>query len=281
MYYAYTNRGTALKSNSMAQKILFVNQEISPYVPETVLSVMGRDLPSKMQEEGLEIRTFMPKWGNINERRGQLHEVIRLSGMNLVIDDTDHPLIIKVASIPQSRLQVYFIDNDDYFMKRKMTCDENGEEYEDNGERAIFFARGVLETVKKLRWSPEVIHCQGWMSYVVPLFTKAVYSAEPIFAQSKIVTSVFKEGLTKGFGDNFKNCLEFKDVTVDSLAAYKDDFDFMEFSKLAIDNSDAVVEAEADACPELIEYAKSKGRPVLAYPGEDYTSAYKEFYAAL
>ena len=171
----------------MAQKILFVNQEISPYVPETVLSVMGRDLPSKMQEEGLEIRTFMPKWGNINERRGQLHEVIRLSGMNLVIDDTDHPLIIKVASIPQSRLQVYFIDNDDYFMKRKMTCDENGEEYEDNGERAIFFARGVLETVKKLRWSPEVIHCQGWMSYVVPLFTKAVYSAEPIFAQSKIL----------------------------------------------------------------------------------------------
>ncbi len=265
----------------MAQKILFVNQEISPYVPETVLSVMGRDLPSKMQEEGLEIRTFMPKWGNINERRGQLHEVIRLSGMNLVIDDTDHPLIIKVASIPQSRLQVYFIDNDDYFMKRKMTCDENGEEYEDNGERAIFFARGVLETVKKLRWSPEVIHCQGWMSYVVPLFTKAVYSAEPIFAQSKIVTSVFKEGLTKGFGDNFKNCLEFKDVTVDSLAAYKDDFDFMEFSKLAIDNSDAIVEAEADACPELIEYAKSKGIPVLAYPGEDYTSAYKEFYAAL
>lgn len=281
MYYAYTNRGTALKSNSMAQKILFVNQEISPYVPETVLSVMGRDLPSKMQEEGLEIRTFMPKWGNINERRGQLHEVIRLSGMNLVIDDTDHPLIIKVASIPQSRLQVYFIDNDDYFMKRKMTCDENGEEYEDNGERTIFFARGVLETVKKLRWSPEVIHCQGWMSYVVPLFTKAVYSAEPTFAQSKIVTSVFKEGLTKGFGDNFKNCLEFKDVTVDSLAAYKDDFDFMEFSKLAIDNSDAVVEAEADACPELIEYAKSKGIPVLAYPGEDYTSAYKEFYAAL
>ena len=134
----------------MAKKILFINQEISPYVPETTLSVMGRDLPSKMQEDGFEIRTFMPKWGNINERRGQLHEVIRLSGMNLVIDDTDHPLIIKVASIPQTRLQVYFIDNDDYFMKRKMAVDENGEEYDDNGERAIFFARGVLETVKKL-----------------------------------------------------------------------------------------------------------------------------------
>ena len=265
----------------MANKILFINQEISPYVPDTTLSVMGRDLPSKMQEEGLEIRTFMPKWGNINERRGQLPEVIRLSGMNLVIDDTDHPLIIKVASIPQTRLQVYFIDNDDYFMKRKMATDENGEEYDDNGERAIFFARGVLETVKKLRWTPDVIHCQGWMGYIVPLFVKAAYNTEPAFADAKVVTSVFADGLTKDIGDNFKNCLEFKDVTVDSLSAYKDDFDFMELSKLAIDHSDAVVEAEAGACPELIEYAKSKGIPVLAYPGEDYTEAYKKFYEEL
>ena len=147
----------------MAKKVLFINQEISPYVPESELSIMGRDLPNKMQEAGYEIRTFMPKWGNINERRGQLHEVIRLSGMNLIIDDTDHPLIIKVASIPQTRLQVYFIDNDDYFMKRLMAEDENGQEYTDNGERAIFFARGVLETVKKLRWVPDIIHCQGWI----------------------------------------------------------------------------------------------------------------------
>ena len=213
----------------MAKKILFINQEISPYVPESPLSVMGRDLPSKMQEEGLEIRTFMPKWGNINERRGQLHEVIRLSGMNLVIDYTDHPLIIKVASIPQTRLQVYFIDNDDYFLKRKMATDDNGEEYDDNGERAIFFARGVLETVKKLRWSPDVIHCQGWMAYIVPLFIKAAYNTEPAFAETKVVTSVFKDGLTKNIGDNFKNCLVFKDITVDSLSDYKDDFDYMEF----------------------------------------------------
>ena len=265
----------------MANKILFINQEISPYVPETSLSVMGRDLPTKMQEGGFEIRTFMPKWGNINERRGQLHEVIRLSGMNLVIDDTDHPLIIKVASIPQTRLQVYFIDNDDYFLKRKMATDDNGEEYDDNGERAIFFARGVLETVKKLRWTPEVIHCQGWMGYVVPLFVKAAYNEEPAFAETKVVTSIFKNGLTKDIGDNFKNCLEFKDITVDSLSAYKDNFDYIEFGKLAIDYSDAVVEAEADANPELISYAKSKGIPVLSYPGEDYTKAYEEFYKAL
>ena len=265
----------------MAKKVLFINQEIAPYVPETALSIMGRDLPTKMQEEGFEIRTFMPKWGNINERRGQLHEVIRLSGMNLVIDDTDHPLIIKVASIPQTRLQVYFIDNDDYFMKRKMAVDENGEEYDDNGERAIFFARGGLETVKKLRWASEVIHCQGWMSYIVPLFIKAAYNDEPTFNDTKIVTSIFKVGLSKNIGNNFKNCLEFKDITVDSLSAYKDDFDFMEFCKLAIDNSDAVIEAEENANPELLAYAESKGLPILKYPGENYTEAYKEFYEKL
>ena len=186
----------------MAKKVLFINQEITPYVPETNMSVMGRDLPQKVQEAGLEIRTFMPKWGNINERRGQLHEVIRLSGMNLIIDDTDHPLIIKVASIPQSRIQVYFIDNDDYFTKRQMTTDEAGEEYADNGERAIFFARGVLETVKKLRWTPDIIHCQGWMSAVVPFYVKKAYHEEPSFANTKIVTSLFS-----GFGKQIQiNC---------------------------------------------------------------------------
>ena len=154
----------------MAKKILFINQEICPYVPESEMSIMGRQLPQKIQESGYEIRTFMPKWGSINERRGQLHEVIRLLGMNLIIDDTDHPLIIKVASIPNTRIQVYFIDNEDYFMKRQMTRDESGEEYPDNGERAIFFARGVLETVKKLRWTPDIIHCQGWMAAVIPLY---------------------------------------------------------------------------------------------------------------
>ena len=133
----------------MAKKVLFINQEITPYVRETELSLKGLEVPKKIQEKGFEIRTFMPKWGIINERRGQLHEVIRLSGMNLIIDDTDHPLIIKVASIPQARVQVYFIDNDDFFLKRQMATDESGNEYDDNGERAVFFARGVLETVKK------------------------------------------------------------------------------------------------------------------------------------
>ena len=261
----------------MAKKILFINQEIAPYVPNTDKSVNGKDIPSKMQENGYEIRTFMPKWGNINERRGQLHEVIRLSGMNIVIDDTDHPLIIKVASIPQTRLQVYFIDNDDYFMKRKMTLDENGQEYSDNGERAIFFARGVLETVKKLRWTPDVIICQGWMGYVVPLFIKTAYKNDPVFENTKVVTSLYNDTLTDSINSNFKNCIDFNEVAKESLVAYKDDFDFGEFGKMAVDNSDAVIEAVPNANTQLLSYAREKNIPVLSYVEDNKVEAYKDF----
>ena len=227
----------------MAKKILFINQEITPYVPETEMSVMGRDLPQKMQEAGFEIRTFMPKWGIINERRGQLHEVIRLSGMNLIIDGTDHPLIIKVASIPTSRLQVYFIDNDDYFTKRQMEKDELGNEYPDNGERAIFFARGVLETVKKLRWTPDIIVCQGWMSGVIPLYIKTAYHDEPSFANAKVVTTLLANQLKNDLGENFKDCVEYRDAKASLLDTYKAKFDFTELGKLAIDYSDGIIEA--------------------------------------
>jgi starch synthase len=261
----------------MVKKVLFINQEIAPYVPETEMSVLGRDLPQKMSENGLEIRTFMPKWGNINERRGQLHEVIRLSGMNLIIDDTDHPLIIKVASIPQSHLQVYFIDNDDYFLKRKMAVDEEGKEYEDNGERAVFFARGVLETVKKLRWIPDVIVCQGWMSAVAPVYIKTAFKDEPAFAEAKVVTSLYKNDLKNDFCENFKSCVEFRDTDAELLKAYKDTFDYNELAKMAIDYSDGVIEASEGVDGELLAYAEGKGKQVLKYPGEDYAQAYKDF----
>jgi starch synthase len=262
----------------MVKKVLFINQEITPYVPESELSIMGRDLPQKIQEGGFEIRTFMPKWGNINERRGQLHEVIRLSGMNLIIDDTDHPLIIKVASIPSSRIQVYFIDNDDYFMKRQMAVDERGEEYPDNGERAIFFARGVLETVKKLRWTPDIIQCQGWMSAVIPLYIKTAYHEEPSFANTKVITSIFQNQLKSDLGENFKKCVEFRDAKLDLLEPYAKKFDFIELGKLAIDYSDGIVEAGKDVNDDLIEYAKNKNLPIMDYPGEKYAEAYKQFY---
>ncbi|MGN0069263.1 MAG: glycogen/starch synthase [Prevotella sp.] len=262
----------------MAKKILFINQEISPYVAESEMSVMGRDLPHVMQENGYEIRTFMPKWGNINERRGQLHEVIRLSGMNLIIDDTDHPLIIKVASIPQTRLQVYFIDNDDYFMKRLMATDGNGVEYTDNGERAIFFARGVLETVKKLRWIPDIIHCQGWMGAVVPLYVKKAYHNEPTFANTKIVTSFFSSQLQDDLAENFKQCLEFRDITSETLSVYEDKFNYLELAKLAIDYSDAVVEAANDVDQRIIQYASGKNLPLLKLSDGISQAAYNELY---
>ena len=261
----------------MAKKVLFINQEITPYVPETEMSVMGRELPQKAQEAGYEIRTFMPKWGTINEIRGQLHEVIRLSGLNLIIDETDHPLIIKVASIPQSRIQVYFIDNEDYFCKHK-AGEEPEDDYADNGERAIFFARGVLETVKKLRWTPDVIVCQGWMGAVIPLYVKTAYHDEPSFANAKVITSLFSDQLKGELGTNFKNCLEFREAKASILKHYNDKFDFLELGKLALDYSDGVIEATENINKELVDYANNKKIPYLKYQGADYMDAYSKFF---
>ena len=261
----------------MAKKVLFINQEINPYVAESRMSVMGHELAQKMAEAGFEIRTFMPKWGIINERRGQLHEVIRLSGMNLIIDDTDHPLIIKVASIPTTRQQIYFIDNDDYFSNRQMGADENGKEYADNGERAIFYARGVLETVKKLRWQPDVIVCQGWMGAIVPLYIKTAYAEEPSFANSKVIVSLYDNPLKGSLGDNFKQCVDFRDAKAELLDTYKSDFDYDELAKLAIDYCDGVVEGELGINPAILEYAKEKNKPLLAFTGDDFSEPYKDF----
>jgi len=262
----------------MAKKILFINQEIAPYVPDSELSLLGRDLPHAIQEQGFEIRTFMPKWGNINERRGQLHEVIRLSGMNLIIDETDHPLIIKVATIPSVKVQVYFIDNDDYFSRRQMDKDENGADYADNGERAIFFARGVLETVKKLRWVPDIIHCQGWMSAVVPFYIKTAYHDEPSFTNTKVVSSLFANSMNSPLDPNFKRCLEFRDATAELLKPYKDQFDFDELSKLAIDYSDGVVAAVEGVNKDLLDYASEKNIPVLNYSKDNLGENTEAFY---
>lgn len=263
-----------------AKKVLFINQEITPYVPESEMSNLGRQIPQIIQEKGYEIRTFMPKWGNINERRGQLHEVIRLSRMMLIIDETDHLLIIKVASIPSTRIQVYFIDNEDYFTKRLMAKDENGEEYDDNGERAIFFARGVLETVKKLRWVPDIIHCQGWMCSAIPLYVKTAYKDEPSFANTKVVTSLFSEELHSGLGSKFRDCIEFRDVKSDILDNYNKDFGFIDLEKLAIDYSDGIVKAGADVNPEILKYVTEKGMPLINHPenDEDIYQTYQEFY---
>lgn len=265
----------------MAKKILFINQEIEPYVPATEVSLMGRIMPHAMQESGFEIRTFMPKWGGINERRGQLHEVIRLSGMNIIIDDTDNPLIIKVASMAQTRLQVYFIDNDDFFTRRTMLRDEEGVFQADNAERAIFFARGVLETVKKLRWTPDIIFCQGLMAGVVPLYVKTAYKDEPSFADVKVATGLFPYQANETLSANFKKLVEFRDAKAKKLAAYKDAFDLEELSKLAIDYSDGVVAMSDKVDPAVAAHAEAAAAKFLPFPGDDYKAQCAKFFEEL
>lgn len=262
-----------------ANKILFITQEITPFVPESPIANIGRYLPQATQDLGKEIRIFTPKWGIINERRNQLHEVIRLSGMNLIIDDTDHPLIIKVASLQAARMQVYFIDNDDYFHNRSMTTDENGNEYDDNDERTIFFARGVLETVKKLRWCPEVIHCHGWISALVPLFVKRAYNEEPSFRDSKIVISLYDDNFSNTLPDNFLQKMLHKEMQEDAVSEVATPITYNELAKLAIRYSDGIIINGDNVSQELIEYAKSLGKPVLPKPtGEEYHQACNEFY---
>lgn len=221
----------------------------------------------------------MPKWGNINERRNQLHEVIRLSGMNLIIDDTDHPLIIKVASIQSARMQVYFIDNDDYFQGRLMTHDEQGTEYPDNDERTIFYARGVLETVKKLRWCPDIIHCHGWISALVPIYIKTAYQDEPSFRDAKVVYSVYDEDFQSNFHDNYLEQLLIKDMTSQLTEGINLPINNVELAKLAIKYSDGLILNGANVNPKIINAAQEQNIPILDFPGnENYVDAFNNFY---
>lgn len=224
------------------RKVLFVSQEIYPYVPESEMSKIGRTVPQSVQEKGCEIRTFMPRWGIINERRNQLHEVIRLSGMNIVIDDMDHPLIIKVASIQAARMQVYFIDNEEFFLQRQMLLESDGSENADGDERAIFYARGVLETVKKLRWIPDIIHCHGWVSAAVPMYLRKVFKEDPAYANCRIVFSVYSQMPSKVLGDTFASKVAFRDLTAEVVNAEGIDFNSEDgWHRLIVKYADAVV----------------------------------------
>ena len=247
-----------------SRKILYVCQEIMPYLPETELSGLSRRLVQAMQERGNEIRTFMPRYGCINERRNQLHEVIRLSGMNLIIDDNDHQLIIKVASIPSARIQIYFIDNDDFFARKAILTDQDGAEFEDNDERAIFFARGVLETVKKLNWSPSIVHCMGWMSAIAPIYLKQVFNDDPLFRDVKVVVSLCDDRFTKPFNGNFAQKIANEGVKDEklndlSLPTYEN------FYRFVIDYADGVVISSPQADASLVEYARQSGKPILEH----------------
>ena len=260
------------------KKVLFISQEITPYLPESEIAEVGRYLPQGIQERGKEIRTFMPRFGCVNERRNQLHEVIRLSGMNMVINDNDHPLIIKVASIQAARMQVYFIDNEDYFQRKFATLSEEGTEYEDNDERAIFFARGVLETVIKLRWAPDIIHCHGWFTGMIPLFVKKTYKDNPLFNSSKIIYSVYNDEFVNPLNKNMANKIAQDGINMKDISVLKEPT-FENLSKLAIDYSDATIKGSETINKELESYMKKSGKPFLEYqPKETYIDAYFDFY---
>ena len=264
----------------MANKILYVCQQIAPYLPETEASVLCRTLVQAMQERGNEIRTFMPRYGCINERRHQLHEVIRLSGMNLIIDDNDHQLIIKVASIPSARIQIYFIDNDDYFTREAVLTDAEGHEFADNDERAIFFARGVLETVKKLRWAPTVVHCHGWFAGVTPVYLKKVFADDPIFRDVKVVVSLYDDGfpgqLDVGFGAKIAGeGVKDKNLSILETPSYEN------LCRFVMEYADGIIAASPDVDARVLELARTSGKPMLEYRApeeEGFFDTYNRFY---
>ena len=263
----------------MAVKVLYITQEIFPYLPESEIANKSRQLPQAMQELGREIRTFMPKYGCVNERRNQLHEVIRLSGMNLIIDDTDHQLIIKVASIPAARMQVYFIDNEEFFKRRFVVKDEAGNDFADNDERAIFFARGVLETVKKLRWTPDIIHCHGWMSAIVPVMVKTAYHDDPFFENSKVVYSLYDDEFTTPMSDRLNEKILMNGINLEDVSAVAGNANYETLSKLAMQYSDAVIQASEKVNSNLLEDIKNSQKLFLPYVSEEnYVTSYNEFY---
>lgn len=262
-------------------KVLFVCEEIYPYLKKSPISEIGRHLPQYVQENGKEIRVFLPRFGNINERRNQLHEVIRLSGMNLIINDLDHPLIIKVASIQLARMQVYFIDNEDYFQRKYIFRDLHGNFFEDNDERAIFYARGVLETVKKLNWAPDIIHIHGWFGSLVPMYLQKIFHINPLFSDGKIVISLYNDDFTESLQKKFTEHLILEGLNKKDLGHYNEN-NFVGMMKSAIDNSHAIIIGNENVNSELVNYAKESGKPVLDYiKGDAYLEAYNKFYDAL
>lgn len=259
-------------------RVLFVSSEITPYLDETPQGHIARYLPQGIQERGKEIRTFMPRFGNINERRHQLHEVIRLSGMNLIINDADHPLIIKVASIQAARMQVYFIDNEDYFQRKFTLTDKNGKYFEDNDERSIFFCRGVIETVKKLGWAPDIVHCQGWLTALMPLYLKRSFRDNPLFAETRVIYSAYNDDFTGSLDKNMAKKVMYEGIEKSDLEHLKTP-NFVNLSKTAIDHADAVIKGSPKINSDIEKYIKKSGKPWLEYKDKDeYVDAYNDFY---
>ena len=264
-------------------KILYICQQIMPYLPENEESYLCRQLSQAMQERSNEIRTFMPRYGCVNERRNQLHEVIRLSGMNLIINDNDHQLIIKVSSIPSARIQIYFIDNDDFFARKALLTDEAGKEFDDNDARMMFYARGVLETVKKLQWRPSVVHCHGWFSAIAPLYLRNMFKDDPTFVGAKIVVSLYEDKFSAPLDATLGEKLMNEGVSEKDVATFGEP-SYENLMRFVIDNVDGVVVASESADKSLVAYAREKGKKVLDYQSPedaDFYDNYDRFYENL
>lgn len=260
------------------KRILYVSSEVVPYLAENEVSLMSYDVPKMVNDQGGQIRIFMPRYGNINERRHQLHEVIRLSGMNLVVNDLDMPLIIKVASIPKERIQVYFIDNDEYFKRKATFTDEDGVMFPDNDERAIFFAKGVVETVKKLNWVPDIIHVHGWMAAMLPVYLKHYYKNEALFSETKIVTSVYSQSFDGDLDVNMINKVKLDGIPAEAILDLEKP-DYENIIKTTVQHSDAVIIASDSLSSSLTKYIESSGKPFLSFvPKDAFAEAYSDFY---
>jgi starch synthase len=262
------------------KRILYVSQEITPYLPVNDLSKTARFLPQAMNESGIEVRLFMPRFGCINERRHQLHEVIRLSGMNLIVNDIDQPLIIKVASIPQARMQVYFIDNEEYFKRKFTTVDKKEKFYDDNDERALFFCRGVIESVKKLGWSPDVIHCNGWMASFLPMYLNKFYHDDPIFEKTKIVYSFYNHTFEGKLNQDLAKKMKFDGFADEEVSGFEA-ADHKKLMETAIKYSDAVVKGSAELSEEVKTMIDASKLPTLEFTDGEYKEQYKPFYESL
>jgi starch synthase len=260
------------------KRVLFVSSEVSPYLAENEISTISFEAPKMVNSIGGQTRIFMPRFGNINERRHQLYEVIRLSGMNLVINDLDMPLIIKVASIPKERMQVYFIDNEDYFKRKATFTDEDGHLFKDNDERAIFFAKGVLETVKKLNWAPDIIHINGWLASLLPLYLRNYYGNEPLYKQTKIVTSIYDQDFEGILDHELKKKVQFDGIDDDVVDFLKQP-SYINLMKVAAQHSDAIIWGSENIKHDIKEYVDKLGLAQLNYvPREEFQQAYQNFY---
>ncbi|MEM9548854.1 MAG: glycogen/starch synthase [Bacteroidota bacterium] len=263
------------------KRVLFVTQEMKPYTTLSEMSELVRKLPQFAQEKGYEIRVLMPKFGTINERRHRLHEVVRLSGMNIIVDDEDYPLIIKVASLPGARMQVYFLDNEEFFKRKFVFEDEEGKPFEDNQDRMVFFCKGVMETVKKFGWAPDIIHCHGPMTGLIPLFQKKVYHNDPIFEDAKVIFSAYNNDLESSFDKRFLEIAMINDLEDDDVAPYAKS-DTINLNVGAINYADGIVAGSNELPSEVVDKISSSETTYQSYMDiEEQLQATIDFYNTL